>query len=281
MANIAKLIGCREQTGDIGIEIEMEADNIPRAETVSKHWRLEHDPSLRGESGEFVLKKPLTTKQLDGAFAELSAAMASNNTRVRPTYRAGVHVHINVQDLTPKQLVTYIATYLMLEEVLITFCDPSRAGNHFCLRMSDASYSLDVITSMIMSSQLNLLNTEDLRYASINVTSLFKYGSVEFRALESTTDFNRIKTWASILYTLKEFAKTVNNPTDLLGRASEQGFVPFAEQLLAPYIDHFRYVLTEDRIRIGVRNIQYAIYSRRWDEVNLNIFDKNISLFAS
>lgn len=281
MTNIQNVIGCRAQTGDVGVEIEMEADRIPNSEYVSKHWRVEHDPSLRGESAEFVLKKPLAIKDLGAAFTELSAAMHIAKTSVRPTYRAGVHVHVNVQDLTPKQLITYIATYLMLEEVLITFCDKTRLGNHFCLRMSDASYSLDVITSAILASNLSSLNTEDIRYASINITSLFKYGSIEFRALESTTDFNRIKTWAEILHHLKEFAKTVNNPTDLLGQASEQGFVEFAKTILAPFEPHFRGTITEDRIRVGVRNIQYAVYSRRWDEINLNIFDKNVSLFTS
>lgn len=281
MTTLLDVIGCRAQAGDIGIEIEMEADRIPSPDYVSSHWRVEHDPSLRGESAEFVLKKPLTLNQLDKAFTELSTAMANHKTSVRPTYRAGVHVHINVQDLTPKQLITYIATYLLLEEVLITFCEKSRAGNHFCLRMSDASYSLDVITDTILNSNLQTMNTEDIRYASINVTSLFKYGSVEFRALESTTDFARIKMWAAILHHLKEFAKTLNNPTDLLGRASEQGFEAFAREVLAPFAKQFNPVITEDRIRTGVRNIQYAIYSRRWDEINLNIFDKNISLFSS
>lgn len=281
MTTILELIGCRPQAGDIGIEIEIEADRIPPQDYVSSHWRLEHDPSLRGESGEFVLKKPVKLEQLDKAFLELSTAMGKCETAIRPTYRAGVHVHINVQDLTPKQLITYIATYLMLEEVLITFCDKTRSGNHFCLRMSDASYSLDVITDTILSNNLQAMNTEDIRYASLNITSLFKYGSVEFRALESTTDFDRIKTWSAILYHLKEFSKTLSNPTDLLGRASERGFEPFAREVLAPFLQHFNPVITEDRIRIGVRNIQYAVYSRRWDEVSLNIFDKNISLFSS
>lgn len=280
MKNILSIVGCKAQTGDVGVEIEMEADNIPPQDYVSSHWRVEHDPSLRGESAEFVLKKPLSLTSLDKAFEELTKAMNTCKTSIRPTYRAGVHVHVNVQDLTPRQLVTFISAYLMLEEVLITFCDKTRAGNHFCLRMSDASFSLDMFTQMVMGSNLNLLNTEDLRYASINVTSLFKYGSVEFRALESTTDFKRIKTWAAILHHLKEFAKSVDNPTDLLGKASEQGFVPFATELLKPFLSSFKGAITEERIRTGVRNIQYAIYSRRWDEVDLNIFNKNTSLFA-
>ena len=210
--NIQKLIGCNPQQGDVGVEIEMEADGMPSADSVSKYWRLERDPSLRGESGEFVLRTPLPVEDLDKAFTEIKKALKSHDTKVRDTYRAGIHVHVNVQELSPKQLITFIATYFMMEEVLLSYCDKSRSGNHFCLRMSDASYALDLISEAVAKSDLSLLNTEDLRYASLNVTSLFKYGSIEFRALESTVDFNKIKRWATVLHQLKEFAKTNPGP---------------------------------------------------------------------
>lgn len=281
MANIAELIPCRKQDGQMGVEIEIEADNLPGSDMIGDYWRLERDASLRGESGEYVLRSPLSEKDLDTALNELTSAFTKAKTKVRPTYRAGVHVHINVQDLTPKQLVTFISSYFMLEEVLLSFCDKTRAGNHFCLRMSDASYTLDMITDMILNNTLSTLDTEDLRYASLNITSLFKYGSVEFRALESTTDFEKIKVWAGVLNHLKEFAKTLNNPTDLLGQASERGFETFARDILGPYYKTFGQYAREDKIRVGVRNIQYAIYSRDWNQVDLNIFSKNKNLFSS
>jgi len=278
---IVDIIPCSPQIGDVGVEIEMEADGMPSAESVCKHWRLERDPSLRGESGEFVLRKPLPIADLDKAFGELSKALTSHNTNVKPTYRAGIHVHVNVQDLTPKQLMTFLAVYFMFEEVLLSYCDKTRSGNHFCLRMSDASYTLDMISEAIANSDLQSLNTEDLRYASLNITSLFKYGSVEFRALESTIDFNKIKQWAAVLNQLKEFAKTISCPTDILGEASALGFTEFAKTALGSSYQVFRPFVTEDRIRTGIRNIQYALYSRNWSEIDLNIFNKNKSLFAS
>lgn len=278
---IIDVIACSPQSGDVGVEIEMEADGMPVAESVSKYWRLERDPSLRGESGEFVLRKPLPIADLDKAFVELQKALNAHGTRVRPTYRAGIHVHVNVQDLTPKQMINFIAAYFMFEEVLLSYCDKTRSGNHFCLRMSDASYTLDMISEAIANSDLQSLNTEDLRYASLNITSLFKYGSIEFRALESTIDFNKIKQWAAVLNQLKEFAKTISSPPDILGEASAMGFTEFAKTALGSSYQTFRPFVTEDRIRIGVRNIQYALYSRNWSEIDLNIFNKNKSLFSS
>lgn len=278
---IKSLLPLKEQVGDIGVEIEVEADNIPTQDSISEYWRLEADGSLRGESGEFVLKKPLSSSDLTKALDLLSSSMRNANTRVRPTYRAGVHTHINVQDLTPKQLVTFIAAYFMMEEVFLSWCDQTRKGNHFCLRLSDASYTLDMITEMILTSNLKHVDTEDLRYASLNITSLFKYGSIEFRALESVTDFKRIETWSNALLHLRDFAKTLSNPTDLLNQASEQGFETFARSVFGPYYKDFGKFATEENIRTGIRNIQYAVYSKDWSNSNLNIFDKNINLFTS
>lgn len=269
---IKNIIGCKKEVGDVGVEIEIEANNIPHRDLMPPMWKREVDNSLRGESAEFVLRHPLKLDELDQAFQDLQAVLDANGTVLRPTYRAGIHVHVNVQDLTPTQLVTFICSYFMLEEVLLRFCDKSRLGNHFCLRMSDASYSLDKLVEFVQNEDIRVLENEDLRYASLNVTSLFKYGSIEFRALESTLDFNRIKTWAGVLVHLRDYAKTLNSPVDLLASASAFGFEAYAPVILGPWYGTFRPWATEANIKQGVRNIQYAIYSRDWNKPNLNIF---------
>lgn len=274
---IQNLLNCPPQSGDIGLEIEMEGDSIPHRDLTPRDWRKEVDASLRGESAEYVLRKPLSLPSTMRALGELQAVFDLNETRFKPTYRAGIHVHINVQDLTPIQLVTFICSYLMLEEVLLRFCDKSRLGNHFCLRMSDAAYSLDRFVEFVETQDITVLNTEDLRYASLNVTSLFKYGSVEFRALESTLSAPRIQTWAGVLLHLRDYAKTINSPVDLLGQASVLGFAEYAPVILGPYYQQFQAWATEANIRQGIRNIQYAIYARDWSAKNYNIFaQKNL-----
>lgn len=274
---IKKLIGCREQNGDVGVEIELEADHIPHKDYVPEMWKKEADASLRGESAEFVLRYPVKLSELDDAFQALQRAFDASGTSPRPTYRAGIHIHVNVQSLTPTQLVTFICSYFMLEEVLLRFCDKSRLGNHFCLRMSDASYSLDKLVEFIEKEDIHVLENEDLRYASLNVTSLFKYGSIEFRALESTLDFERIKVWAGVLVHLRDYAKTINSPVDLLASASAFGFEAYAPVIMGKWYQHFQPWATDANIKKGVRNIQYAIYSRDWDKPNLNIFQsKNL-----
>ena len=280
MSQIIDLIGCQKQSGDIGVEIEVEADNLPHPSLVDYYWRTERDNSLRGNSAEYVLRKPETLRGVENALKLLEREFEKANTQVRPTYRAGIHIHVNVQDLTPKQLITYIASYLMLEEVLVRYCDNSRLGNHFCLRMSDASYFMDVMTDVITRGDLAVFNTEDIRYASINVTSLFKYGSIEFRALESTFDRDKILNWAGALKQLKDFSKTIQIPTDLLGQASMDGFESYARLMLGNYAAVYVPYITRQNVEIGVRNIQHPLFSRVWDRPDLNIFDKK-SIFST
>lgn len=272
---IGDLLDVRRQAGDVGVEIEMEGYNIPHRDLMPFLWKREADHSLRGESAEFVMRHPVKLKELRKALGELGKVLEEGGTEFVPTYRAGIHVHVNVQELTPVQLVTYICSYLMLEEVLLRFCDKSRLGNHFCLRLSDASYYLDRLVSFIETQNIHLLNTEDLRYASLNVTSLFKYGSVEFRALESTLDYDKITEWASVLVHLRDYAKTLNSPVDILGQASFLGFAEYAPVILGPHYKTFKQWATRENIQQGIRNIQYAIYARDWNEKNLNIFKTN------
>lgn len=274
MKTVRDLVDVDTKVGDIGIEIEIEANNLPEGSAVNKYWRREVDNSLRGESAEYVFRNPLKVNNLEKAFGELEDAFKKHNTTTRSTYRAGVHVHVNVQELTARQLITFIASYLLLEEVFLSFCEKSRSGNHFCLRASDAGYILDRLTAAISEQKLQALQTDDIRYASINFTSLFRYGSVEFRALESTTDFKRIELWASALNQLKVFATTVASPTDLMYQASSKGFTVFTQDILGPYYNDFAHLVTEERIKTGVRNIQYSLFSCKWDSVNLNIFSK-------
>lgn len=277
---IYELLNLKPKAGDLGVEIEVEADNLPPEEAVSDNWIKTADNSLRGESAEFVLNKPLSKPNLEFALRKLSKAFTDYGTRIRPTYRAGIHVHVNVQNLTPTQLISFICAYYMMEEVMIAFCDKSRAGNHFCLRMSDASYPLERIVQAIQDQNLHLLNDEDLRYGSLNITSLFKYGSIEFRALESTLDTDRIMQWAGALLQLRDYAAGMANPTELLNEASLAGFVEYAAAMLGPYYKAFKSGATHDNIQRGVWNIQMAVYSQTWGQTNNNIFSKK-NLFAT
>lgn len=258
--------------GEVGIEIEVEGENLPTSGKFLDHWRVERDNSLRGEAFEYVLSNPVAREEVEGVLHALEKAYRSKGSKVHDSFRAGIHVHVNIQDLSPKQLMNFIFLYFMYEEPLIDFCAPSRRGNHFCLRAKDANYLCETLTTCIEEGNLQRLNSDDFRYSSINLLALFRYGSLEFRALESSRDWDKIQTWINLLLSLKDAAQTFHCPTDIIGGASVDGFEEFSRKVFGKNLKKISKHLSDDKLYEGIRNVQFAAYSRDWSAVNLNIF---------
>ncbi len=262
------------QDGEIGVEIEVEGSRLPDE---LKLWKKDADGSLRGESAEYVLKRPIKKTQVKDALTELSEAFRKSRSSITTSYRAGIHVHVNVQDMTFTQCMNYVFLYFLVEEQLIRFCDRSRRGNHFCLRLSDAGYLAEVITKFCVTEDVEVLRTDAIRYASINLKCIPQYGSLEFRALESTTDWYKVGLWVDVLHHLKQQALTFSTPTAILEEFSKFGAKDFVEKVLGQYTN----VLPRCDVKVvndAMHDIQWAVYSRKWASVNNNIFSKK-SLF--
>ena len=266
-------LGLRKTEGLLGVEIEVEGNNLPRG---VQGWRGDNDGSLRGEAVEYVLPEPLSLNKAQRAIDGLYEAFGHNRSKVDDSYRAGVHVHLNVQDMTSTELYTLITLYFVMEGPLTRFCGETREGNHFCMRSSDAEYMTYMIANAAEKDDLNMLHTDRLRYSSLNVTSLFKYGSLEFRAMRSTPDKEAIKTWCSLIASLKEASYQFNNPVDVMNSISHGGEMYFAERVFGKDAKHLlaQYDLNES-IRGGLINAQDIAHSRKWDnipQIDLNIF---------
>lgn len=274
---VAQFASVEPVSGDVGIEIEVEAKGLPPNRNIPLFWAAKPDPSLRGESMEYILKEPMSIDGAKLAVGQLTSCFEKVGTKILPTYRAGVHVHVNVQDLTTTELVNYICLYLMFENSLINFCDPTRKGNHFCLRAKDASYLIDCIFEFVESGEKKHLDTEDIRYAAMNLNSLFRFGSVEFRALETPRDFNKICVWASVLKTLRDSAKEFANPVKIMESFSAEIFSSWTKRVLKQDYDNFSHLLDQDDMYSSMRDVQVIAYARTWGKKSLNIFvQKNI-----
>jgi hypothetical protein len=99
----------KETDGEIGIEIEVEGDNLYKGKL--KSWRVEHDGSLRGnDNAEYVLRNPIPRTDIKKVLSELSKALEANNSEVdNNSPRTSVHIHINCQRLTPLKGSVFIS----------------------------------------------------------------------------------------------------------------------------------------------------------------------------
>lgn len=259
----------REEPGDIGVEIEVEGRNLPRAR---KWWRNEEDGSLKGEeSREYVLATPTNLAGVREALNYLDASYKSAGAEVDDTVRAGVHIHINCQRLTMTQLYSFITMYLILENLLVHWCGEFREGNLFCLRACDAEWTLNVLVAAANDRRKmyrNAFHRDELRYASMNLKALGDYGSLEFRAMRGTRDLDLIHQWATVLYGLREYACTFQRPSDIVAELSIGGTEKFVKAALGENFKAFTDACPDWQALVfaGMRNAQDVAYSTNWEE---------------
>lgn len=248
--------------GDVGIEIEVEGERLPK---LGKYWKMEHDGSLRGpENIEYVLERPMSLKDARIALKYLSVQYNKNNSDVHDSVRAGVHVHINVQDLNIIELYNFMTLYLILEEVLVKHCGEHREGNLFCLRTGDADYLLTQLQNAAEDKNFRQLVTDQLRYSSMNVKALGTYGSLEFRAMRGTRDLELIYNWAAVLLNLREVAKQYPSPDKIIEGFSEGEARTFLTNALGVHAEVYMFEGFERMLCDGMRRAQDVAYCVDW-----------------
>lgn len=258
-----------------GVEIEVEGTNLPTNVDPSI-WRIEMDGSLKAaEAYEYVTPAPLSLKGVKASLDYLSAQYSKKRTVVDESIRAGVHVHMNVQDWNIKQVVTFATIYYILEDILMNYCGPDREGNLFCLRTRDAEFVLFRLLRSLKERNLKYLKDDIIRYSSLNYCSLFKYGSLEFRGMRGTGDLNAIMEWVEIINELREESLKFKDPVEVIGTMSGDGEIGFLNRVLPTKAHLFKSDDIEKSIRDTTRRIQMIAFSLDWNDIgkqSVNIF---------
>ncbi len=261
--SIGDFFGHPQIEGEVGVEIEIESSNpLPQQESLPRHWVLMHDGSLRGlYNGEYVFRQPKKEADAYTAIDYLSRKLPEINDSVR----AGVHVHINVRELSFLQLWTFVSCYYVLENLLTDWCGEGRQGNHFCLRASDADVVLQRLVRAVHHDYPHLLDSDSIRYAALNFNALRKFGSLEFRQLRTPLDLGVVKTWVSILLNIKRNSSLFPNPRAVVENFSSGGEEEFLRVMLGDHTNLF----SQDSnkmwsLRRGVVVAQEIAYTKEW-----------------
>ena len=261
---VGETLGFAQIAESVGVEIEVETRGLfPDRRATGKYWASVADDSLRGENNrEFVTKVPMTEGQAYTAIDKLTKDFEKAGTVVSDSVRAGVHIHINVRDLTLREVFTFATCYYVIEQCLVDHCGEGRQGNHFCLRTIDADVIVRELSRAAVGQRLRNLNTEDLRYCALNFLSLFKHGTLEFRALRTPEDLGSIKKWINLLLEMKENSKLYPNPRAVVENFSLGGEDNFVRNMLGKYsgmvLDNPGY---KRKLRMGIRLAQEIAYS--------------------
>ena len=217
----------------IGIEIEMEGLRNTGDLRIPDSWHVTVDGSLRGAGAvEFVTNGPIQYKNTKQELDKLRESLIKHiSPKGNISGRTGVHVHLNVQDYDNNKLFTLIGMYLILEDLLVEWCGEDRICNIFCLRLQDADAILPNLIEAKIYDDLRHIG-EGYKYAALNIGALFRYGTLEFRALPTPENFDRIEEWINIIYTLKEKAKNYGDIREIVEYISMVGGAEFVKEVL-------------------------------------------------
>jgi hypothetical protein len=236
-------------TCDIGVELELEgfgAGAMAGHTPVRGYWVPENDPSLRGDSIELVLRRPVTkTEFIEKAIPEYIDIMANSDFRPALSRRCSLHVHLDFSRKSLYSMVKFFTLYSLLEPYFFEAVGPGRKGNQFCIALDEAPNFVDKIVTAIQTANFGFFR-EDLRYMALNLCALNKFGSVEIRLHDGEFDPVKITRWVKVLYELVDYSvkNFDHTPAQYLEQASMKGLddfikgnLPLVWELIGPVYD--------------------------------------------
>jgi hypothetical protein len=272
------------KAGDLfGLELECEGKNVDflgnNAEILND-WAPHADGSLRnhhGSSCEWVFNGPVSYDNSVKRVDKLFDFFDKQKAKLVCSNRTSFHVHFNMGDKNAYQLVNLFILFTILEDILDGYCGDDRRGNLFCLSSRHAEDQVRWMQDACFKSFSFANFREEWRYCSLNLASVNKFGTVEFRAMRGLDNKADILAWVSIL---KEFCDyscyTMKNPAELIETISRKTPIGFLKDVFSP--DNFKRLtekLDENQINgsiyEGLRLVQMLSYriATEFDQVRL------------
>lgn len=230
-----------------GIEIELEGKNI-RVEgnrDFNQYWQGVGDGSLRAlnpgdQAVEYRSRYPYNMSTIDMSVKMLNSCLSQKGVEIYDSGRASVHVHVNMGHDKMSTLYNFITLAIIFDELLVSQNGKNRVGNNFCFRFKDAEGAI-LAMSHSLRARGDLQGIQpDHRYSSVNICSLFKFGTIEFRSMECTVEYSRLMAWVRTLQALKIAARNFNNPLEIISnfslRGPDQFFFSILKDQALPYI---------------------------------------------
>lgn len=200
-----------DSDAQLGIEIELRGWNgtDPAGKEFNSFWEGKRDDSLRSSGREFITIGGLSGKHLVDALDVFYATARAHKWGDGYPY-AGIHVHMDVTDLDESQFSSLLQLYLVMEHAFFSFAGDYRRYCGFCYALTETKeyikYAPDILFGANYDYLVNYVhptNGRISRYQALNLSSLSKYGTLEFRHLPTTMDQERLMTWINMILALR------------------------------------------------------------------------------
>ena len=226
----------------IGVEIELEGHGL-REFDPRRGWVHHEDSSLRGDSAEMVLSPPARLSEYENKIRELYSDMENRHIILRDSMRAGVHIHLNCQHKTLREMVSLCTVAWLTEPAMVgLFAGNERSGNAFCLKLTNAPASLNYFGQMLSHAQVDPTSArgflresvDQIKYSATNWATLCKYGTLEFRSLRSPVTPEPVIQWIRLILALESYASRFTDPSQILMDFSGMSPIEFLMEIFRP-----------------------------------------------
>jgi hypothetical protein len=189
--------------------VENYTHNTPR------NWKVVTDASCGFE----VVSPVLDPRNGDGCWTEIMAVCnALNALGVKVNKNCGLHVHLHVANMNPRNVAAFVAKYVRNEHFIDLAMPKSRrlSNNRFC--RSNLGYSVATDPTAYMAqvneclARLRTVRTfDDLRrqthngqdrYVKVNMMAFSRQGTIEIRQSAGTTNAEKICMWVRFLQSM-------------------------------------------------------------------------------
>ena len=206
----------------IGVNPQVVADAINNAgieaafegyhHSTRPYWKIVTDASLSqgghsaGEVVSPILKGETGARQLEKVLDAIDTVDG-----IRVDRSCGVHVHLDVNDLTVAQIQNTYSRYSDYESQIDLIMPMSRRGNssRWCASVKSQK---STVTRKTRKSKSQLANTTG-RYYKVNLQSLTRYGTMEFRQHSGTLNFTKVINWVSFLMAFVDTSASLTQAT--------------------------------------------------------------------
>lgn len=204
----------------VGIEIEVEGiPGRPVSKWPFSWWTVKSDGSL--SNGLEFVSEPVWGTAISEALKEIDEFFDKESPYL--SFRTSVHIHVNVLDISAKQLEHFIKLYLFYEPALFRLhSEWNRYENIFCVPAKKSIKIQDGYASLISDVLADRCRTSYVgcKYSALNPNSVGVFGTLEFRHMGGCADVEKISNWINILLQLKVAAlnkTTFDKPSEVFG----------------------------------------------------------------
>lgn len=187
--------------------------------TTRSHWKVVTDASVPGgcEVVSPILSGYDGLRDLTVAMRALEAAGARINRS------CGLHVHVGIGDLNPKQIKGVVGRYLKLEPIIDAWMPQSRRGSGamYCasntqlgnhMNGEEQRYAVNQTLAALRFARDDVASiwaaatpgARASRYHKLNLASYWRQGTIEFRQHSGTVDALKATNWVRFLLALVE-----------------------------------------------------------------------------